>query len=83
MRGENAKMEVTKLSRWPYQGAIPEQGLRRRLLDIILERKKGVEPTRNPSSAQGEGGTPGIALDSTDCSYAPGVNGAPVYKRTI
>jgi len=39
VRGENAKMEVAKLSLWPYQGAIPEQmvteeGLRRPLLDI-------------------------------------------------
>jgi len=82
-------MEVATLPRWPCQGAntrtkcVAGEGLRIGLLDIILERENGVEPTRNPSSAQGEGGTPGIALNSTDSSYAPRVSGAPVYKRTI
>ena len=47
-RGENAKMAVATLPRWPCQGAntrtkcVAGEGLRIGLLDIILERETGL-----------------------------------------
>ena len=78
--GENAKMEVAKLPRWPCQGAntrtkcVAGEGLRIGLLDIILERETGLSRPAILRVRNGKGYTR-IALDSTDSSYAPRVTG--------